>query len=126
MPWAASSGESGRVGSSGTSPRSSWQPSSHSTTSASGAAAIAAPTRLAGRNEPTLTYDDRATSGNRWNVPIGLTVEKTTRIGRLPVKFEFGAEYSVVSQEDFGQRFQFKLNIIPVIASLVEKPILGQ
>jgi hypothetical protein len=75
---------------------------------------------------PTITYDARATSGNRWNVPIGLTVEKTTRIGHLPVKFEFGAEYSVVSQKDFGQRFQFKLNIIPVIPSLVQKPILGE
>jgi hypothetical protein len=28
--------------------------------------------------------------------------------------------------EDFGQRFQFKLNIIPVIPSLVQKPILGE
>lgn len=34
----------------------------------------------------------------RWNVPFGLTVARTTRIGRAPVKFEFGAEYSVVSQ----------------------------
>jgi hypothetical protein len=75
---------------------------------------------------PTLTYDHRATSGNKWNVPVGLTVAKTIRIGRVPVKFEFGAEYSVVSQDNFGQRFQLKLNIIPVIPSLVKKPILGR
>jgi hypothetical protein len=30
-----------------------------------------------------------------------------------------------VSQEDFGQRFLLKLNIIPVIPSLIKKPLLG-
>ncbi len=74
---------------------------------------------------PTITYDDRAGSGDKWNVPIGLTVAKTTRFGRLPVKFQFGIEYSVVSQEDFGQVAQFKFNVIPVIPSLVREPIFG-
>jgi len=74
---------------------------------------------------PTITYDHRASSGNRWNVPIGLLVAKTTRIGGLPVKFQLGVEYSVVSQDDFGQRAQIKLNVIPVIPSLVGKPLFG-
>ena len=74
---------------------------------------------------PTITYDHQAGSGNKWNVPIGLTVAKTTRFGRLPVKFQFGIEYSVVSQDDFGQRAQLKLNVIPVMPSLVEEPIFG-
>jgi hypothetical protein len=74
---------------------------------------------------PTITYDHRAGSGDKWNVPLGLTVGKTTRFGRLPVKFEFGIEYSVVSQDDFGQRAQLKLNVIPVLPSLVQKPIFG-
>jgi len=74
---------------------------------------------------PTITYDHRARSGNRWNVPIGLLVAKTTRIGGLPVKFQLGVEYSVVSQDDFGQRAQIKLNVIPVIPSLVRKPLFG-
>ena len=75
---------------------------------------------------PTITYDNKASSGNRWNVPIGLIGAKTTKIGGMPVKFQFGVEYSVVSQDDFGQRAQFKLNIIPVIPSLVKTPILGR
>ena len=74
---------------------------------------------------PTITYDHRATSGNKWNVPIGLFAAKTTRIGGLPVKFQFGVEYSVVSQDDFGQTAQLKLNVIPVIPALVRKPLLG-
>lgn len=74
---------------------------------------------------PTVTYDHRASSGNQWNVPVGLFVAKTTKIGSVPVKFQLGAEYSVVSQDDFGQRAQIKLNVIPVIPALVKKSLLG-
>ena len=74
---------------------------------------------------PNITYDNKATSGNRWNVPIGLVVAKTTKVAGKPVKFQFGLEYSVVTQDDFGTRFQVKLNIIPVIPSLIKKSIFG-
>jgi hypothetical protein len=72
---------------------------------------------------PTVTYNDKATSGNRWNVPVGLTVAKTTKIGSLPVKFQFGVQKSVVRQDDFGQDWQIKLNIIPVLPALVKEPL---
>ena len=75
---------------------------------------------------PTVTYDDKAPSGNRWNVPIGLYVGKTVRVGRLPVNLKVGGEYSVVSQDLFGQRFQFRFQITPVIPSLIGEPILGR
>ncbi len=74
---------------------------------------------------PSITYDYQADSGNRWNVPIGLLVTKTTKFGKMPVKFQVGAEYSVVSQDDYGKRALLKLNIIPVIPSLVQSPLLG-
>ncbi len=74
---------------------------------------------------PTINYDDKATSGNRWNVPVGLFVAKTIKIGNVPVKFLLGMEYSVVSQDAFGQVAQIKLDIIPVIPSLVQKAIFG-
>ena len=74
---------------------------------------------------PTATYDDEASSNNKWSVPVGLTLAKTTRIGRLPVKFQFGAEYFVVNQEDYGPRFQLKFNIIPVIPALIKEPVFG-
>jgi hypothetical protein len=43
----------------------------------------------------------------------------------LPVKFQFGVEYSVVSQDDFGKRALIKLNIIPVIGGLIQNPTFG-
>lgn len=73
---------------------------------------------------PTITYNDKSSSDNKWDVPIGITVAKTTKIGAMPVKFQLGAEYFVVNQEDYGSRFQIKLNIIPVIPALVKKPLL--
>jgi hypothetical protein len=71
---------------------------------------------------PTLTYNDKSSSGDKWNVPVGITVAKMTKVGKLPVKFQLAVEYSVVHQDDFGERWKVKLNVIPVIASLQKKP----
>ena len=48
---------------------------------------------------------------------------KTTKIGKMPVKFQVGAEYSVVSEDDYGKRALIKLNVIPVIPDLIKKPL---
>ncbi len=75
---------------------------------------------------PTITYNDKASSGNKWNVPIGLYVGKTVRVGKLPVNIKVGGEYSVVSEDIFGQRFQLRFQITPVIPSLIKNPILSR
>ena len=72
---------------------------------------------------PTVTWDRRATAGNRWNVPVGIGISKTARIGGIISKFELGFEYSVVSEEAYGQRAMVKLNVTPVIPSLIRKPL---
>jgi hypothetical protein len=74
---------------------------------------------------PTITYDARATPGNRWNVPVGLLVTKTTLVGKLPVRFNFGLEYSVVSQDLYGDRARLVLEVIPVIPALIRRSTLG-
>jgi hypothetical protein len=72
---------------------------------------------------PTISFNDKATSGNKWNVPIGLTVGKTVKIGGLPMKIQVGLDYSVVHQRDFGEQWKVKLQITPVIPGLVKKPL---
>ena len=57
------------------------------------------------------------------SVPIGITVAKTMKFGKRIIKFQLGAEHSVISQDDYGKRTTLKLNIIPVIASPQKKPI---
>jgi hypothetical protein len=71
---------------------------------------------------PSMTYNEKADSDNNWNVPIGVTVAKMTLLGKQPVKFQLGAEYSVKRQDDFGPEWKVKLNVIPVIASLQKNP----
>jgi len=71
---------------------------------------------------PNITYNDKATSGNKWNVPLGPVVTKMVKMGNLPVKFQLGLEYSVERQDDFGPEWKLKLNIIPVVASLQKSP----
>lgn len=72
---------------------------------------------------PSITYNDTATPGNKWNVPIGLTIGKTIKIGKTPVKFQLGVSKSIVRQDAFGQDWQIKLNITPVIPALVTRQI---
>jgi len=73
----------------------------------------------------TASYDHQASSGNQWNVPIGPFVSKTVRFGNMPVKFQLAAEYSIVSQDDFGQRGQMKFSMTPVIPGLIQEPLFG-
>lgn len=75
---------------------------------------------------PTITYDHQATEGNRWNVPVGLFVGRTVKIGHTPVNIKVGFEYSVVRQKDFGQQAQIRIQITPVIASLIKNPVFGK
>jgi hypothetical protein len=74
---------------------------------------------------PTITYDHTVARSNRWNVPVGPQIGKTTMLGKMHVNFRLAAYYSVVHQDLFGQRWQVTLNVIPVIPSLIKRPILG-
>jgi hypothetical protein len=42
------------------------------------------------------------------------------------VNIKAGLAYSMVSPDDFGQRVQFKIQITPVIPSLVKNSIFGK
>jgi hypothetical protein len=75
---------------------------------------------------PTISYNNKASSGNKWDVPVGLFVAKTVLLGgKLPFKIQGGVEYSVVSPDSFGKRANFRFVMTPVIPGLVQKPIFG-
>jgi hypothetical protein len=74
---------------------------------------------------PTISYNNKALPGNKWDVPVGLFAAKTIKVGRLPVKIQGGLEYSVVSPDAFGKRLAFRLVMTPVIPGLVKNPIFG-
>lgn len=74
---------------------------------------------------PTISYNDNASSGNKWDVPVGPFVSKVIKLGRLPIKIQGGLEYSVVSPDGFGKRANFRFVVTPVIPGLVKNPIFG-
>ncbi|WFS61136.1 hypothetical protein LF599_10650 [Pseudodesulfovibrio thermohalotolerans] len=75
---------------------------------------------------PTITYNHNASDGNKWTVPVGLFVGKTVSMGGTPVNIKAGIEYSVVKPEDFGQQAMFRIQISPVIKSLITEPLFGK
>ena len=75
---------------------------------------------------PTISYNDKASSGNKWNVPVGVFVGKTTLIGKTPVNIKLGVEYAAISPDDFGQEAAVRLQITPIIPGFIQKPLFGQ
>ena len=73
---------------------------------------------------PTITYNNETRSDDKWNVPIDFGVAKTIKWGKVPIKFQFSAEKSVVQEDDFGKDWNIRLNIVPVIWGPVQKPLL--
>jgi hypothetical protein len=74
---------------------------------------------------PTITYNDKEPSGDKWNVPVGIFGAKTIKVGKTPVTVRAGVEYSVVSEDTFGKRAMLRFQITPVIPSLIKKSIFG-
>jgi len=72
---------------------------------------------------PTITYNGATSHNNNWNVPVGITIAKVTKVGKMPLKIQVGFEYSVVREVAFSKAWMFKINLIPVIKGLVQDPI---
>jgi hypothetical protein len=70
---------------------------------------------------PNISYNRKASGPNAWQVPIGLGVQKTTRFGKMPVKFSLESQYYVVHTDDFGPRWNIRFAITPVIPALIKR-----
>ncbi len=70
---------------------------------------------------PNITYNRKASGPNAWTVPIGLGVQKTTKFGKLPVRFTLELQAMVIHPDDFGQRWNIRFAITPVIPSLIKR-----
>lgn len=64
---------------------------------------------------PTWSYNHEAEKGNRWTLPLGIGVSKTTVIGKTPWKFALQYWHYVESPDSFGPDYQVRLQIAPVI-----------
>ena len=73
---------------------------------------------------PSITIDWKATGGNAYTVPIGFGVGKLIKFGKLPVKFQLAAYYSVVRPDDLGTRWNIQFTVTPVIPPLIKNVLI--
>jgi hypothetical protein len=66
---------------------------------------------------PNIVYDWTAEPDDRLTLPIGLGITKTVRIGKMPVKFRFEPQYSIIRPDSVGTEWNFRIQIAPVIRS---------
>jgi len=73
-------------------------------------------------SSPVITYDSEAVSGQRWTVPLGIGIAKTTTLGGTHWKFQGQLQYYVEQPDAFGPDWLFKFTFTPV----VKNPFLGK
>jgi len=76
-----------------------------------------------GTGGPNVTINWKADDDNKVNLPIGLGVAKTVRLGKLPVKFQLEGSYSVVHPDILSERWNIRFTVTPVIPRLISNAI---
>jgi hypothetical protein len=69
---------------------------------------------------PNITANWQADSDNRWTVPLGIGINKTVMIGKLPVRFVLEYHKTVIQPDAFGKDWGVRFVVIPVIPNLIE------
>ena len=59
-----------------------------------------------------------AESDQAWTVPVGVSIAKVLKLGRLPVRFALAGQYMPVHPSEFGQEWNVQLVVAPVIPKL--------
>ena len=66
---------------------------------------------------PIITADWEADSDDRWTVPIGLGVYKTSFFGKMPIKMGAEMQWMPISPDTYGQNWNIRITIAPIIPS---------
>jgi hypothetical protein len=66
---------------------------------------------------PSFSYNWEADSDQKFTLPIGTGLAKTTEIGKTKVKFQVQVQYFVEQPDAFGPDWLFKFTATPVIAN---------
>ena len=66
---------------------------------------------------PTIRIDWSKDIEDGLTLPIGLGYTKTVRMGKTPVKMRIERQYSIIRPEDYGNVWNIRIQIAPVIKS---------
>jgi len=72
---------------------------------------------------PNILIDWKADGGQKLTLPVGLGVGKLFKIGGLPIKFILEGQYALIHPDDFGQGWNVRFTITPVLPALIKNPI---
>jgi hypothetical protein len=72
---------------------------------------------------PNIQIDWKADDDDKLTLPVGLGMGKLFKIGGLPIKFILEGQYAVISPDDFGQEWNIRFTVTPVLPSLIKDPI---
>jgi hypothetical protein len=62
----------------------------------------------------------KASGEDVWTVPIGLSIAKVFKFGRLPVRFALAGQYMPIHPDVGGQKWNIQLLVAPVIPKLIK------
>lgn len=66
---------------------------------------------------PTVSIDWTKKGKDAVTFPIGLGITKTVKMGKFPVKMRFEPQYSLIRPDDYGNIWNIRIQIVPVIKS---------
>ncbi len=73
-------------------------------------------------SNPTMNYDWETED---WTLPLHLSVARTVKAGKMPVKLELEVNYYVEQPDAFGPEWMVSFNITPVVPNVIEGWIKG-
>jgi hypothetical protein len=59
-------------------------------------------------------------AGDVWTVPLGLSVSKVLKLGKLPVRLALAGQYMVDHPDVGGQKWNIQVMVVPVIPKLIK------
>jgi len=59
-------------------------------------------------------------SSNTWTVPVGMSVAKVAKLGKVPVRFALGLQWMPIQPDRYGQDWNIQLIIAPVLPKLIK------
>ena len=61
-----------------------------------------------------------ANASNTWTVPIGASVSKVAKLGKLPVRFALGLQWMPEQPSRYGQKWNVQVVVAPVLPKLIK------
>jgi hypothetical protein len=65
-------------------------------------------------------------AGDVWTVPLGLSVSKVLKLGKLPVRLGLAGQYMVHHPDTSSQKWNIQFMVVPVIPKLIKGNLFGE